>query len=278
MGFIGYAIANILSFIFNTFHLLKHANPFVNDKIKVQRYWSLAMEYKRFPLFQMPANLISNIGVQMPVWSIKAIYGAKALGMYSMTMRILAIPSTLLATPINRVYFQEASRRYNEGEDIGEFSFKIIESNIKIAIIPILTIVVFGQQIFAIFLGKQWEEAGAYASILGIYQLLLFCQSCLSGDFVIIKKNSWNLISSLATLFLQGLLYIAFFKFIKVSVYTFLMVFSVVMIIKTVIAQTFFFRYLNFSLKRYYSFIFKYIGVPMLVTYIAFNVIIKGVI
>ena len=276
VGFIGYAAANILSFIFNIIHLIRHANPFVFEKNTISDYNKLLIKYKRFPIFQMPANLIANIGVQMPVWTIKAVYGAGALGMYSMTMRILALPSTLLATPINRVYFQEASKRYNNGEDIGEFSFKIIETNIKIAIIPIMIIVVFGQQIFSVFLGKKWETAGVYASILGIYQLLLFCQSCLSGDFVIIKKNSWNLISSIATLVLQGILYILFLKFIEASVYTFLMVFSITMILKNVVAQTFFFRHLQFPLKRYYFFILKYIGIPMLITYVAFSIITNG--
>lgn len=274
IGFIGYAIANILSFALNVVHLIKHANPFIKEEVSLNDYKDLTVKYKRFPLFQMPANLIANVGVQMPVWSIKAIYGAGALGMYSMTMRILALPSTLLATPINRVYFQEASRKYNEGEDIGEFSFKILETNIKIAIIPIMIIIIFGQQIFSIFLGKEWAEAGTYASILGIYQLILFCNSCLSGDFVIINKNSWNLISAIATLVLQAILYVVFLKVIDATIYTFLMTFSIVMILKNVIAQTFFFKYLNFSLKKYYLFILKYIGIPMLVTYGIFQLLV----
>lgn len=274
IGFIGYAVANILSFIFNVIHLVRHANPFVREQISANSYKQLTLKYRRFPLFQMPANLIANVGVQMPVWTIKAIYGAGALGMYSMTMRILALPSTLLATPINRVYFQEASQKYNKGEDIGEFSFKILEANIKIAIIPIMIIVIFGQQLFSLFLGAEWAEAGAYASILGIYQLILFCNSCLSGDFVIINKNSWNLISAIATLIIQAILYIVFLKFIDVSVYTFLMTFSIVMILKNVIAQTFFFKYLNFSLKKYYLFILKFIGIPMIATYGVFQILV----
>lgn len=274
VGFIGYAVANILSFVINIIILIKNGNPFIREHISSMEYFKLINEYKRFPLFQMPANLIANIGAQMPIWTIKGIYGAGSLGMYSMTMRILALPSTLLATPINRVYFQEASRKYNNGEDIGEFSFKILEANIKIAIVPIMIIVVFGQQIFATFLGTEWREAGAYASVLGIYQLVLFCNSCLSGDFVIINKNLWNLISAIATLIIQAILYIVFSKYINVSVYTFLMIFSTVMVIKNVIAQTFFFKYLSFSLGRYYCFILKYIGAPMIATYLIFQFIL----
>ena len=269
-GFAGYVIANIASLVLNIIHLLIHANPYISDNMKVKDYMELTNLYRRFPLFQMPANLIANIGVQMPIWTIKAAYGASSLGMYSMTMRILGLPSTLLATPINRVYFQEASQRYNKGEDIGEFSFRILETNIKIAIIPIIILIVLGQQVFSIFLGKQWAEAGLYASILGIYQLVLFCSSCLSGYFVIIKKNSWNLIYSVGTLAIQGILYYVFVEVISADIYTFFMVFSIIMISIHVAAHTFFFKYVGFNIKKYYIFVLKYIGLPLVITYFVF--------
>ena len=82
-------------------------------------------------------------------------YSSAALGMYSMALKVLSLPTSLLATPVNRVYFQEASQRYNRGEDIGEFSFKILKANIKIAIIPISILIIFGEWIFALFLVEQ---------------------------------------------------------------------------------------------------------------------------
>lgn len=275
MGFVGYTSANILSLILNIVHLIRHANPYFNENVGLSEYKELVKKYKRFPIFQMPSNLLDNIGAQMPIWTIKAIYGASPVGMYSMTMRILGLPSTLLATPINRIYFQEASQRYSRGENIGEFSFKILETNIKIAIIPIMIIVIFGQQIFALFLGANWKTAGLYASILGIYQLILFCGNCLSGYFVIIRKNSWNLIVALSTLVIQGILYVVFTYLIKAEIYSFLMAFSFVMIAKHVIAHSLFFKHVGFDLRKYYWFVFKYIGIPMIITYTVFALAIN---
>ena len=84
---------------------------------------------------------------------MERFYSSTALGVYSMALKVLSLPTTLLATPVNRVYFQEASQRYNRGEDIGEFSFNILKANIKIAMIPIAVLIVFGEWIFALFLG-----------------------------------------------------------------------------------------------------------------------------
>lgn len=276
-GFLGYVIAYILSFIINIVHLIIHANPYQREKSKNSLSIAfLIKKYKQFPIYQMPANLIANIGVQMPVWMISNMYTSAALGMYSMALRILALPSTLLATPINRVYFQEATQRYNRGEDIGEFSFKILETNIRIAIIPILILIVFGKVIFALFLGKQWAEAGQYASLLGVYQLMLFCNSCLSGDFVIIKKNSWNLISSIITLVVQCIVFILCKFVFSVSIYGFLMIFSTLMILKIIAVEAWFFKYLKFNLKRYMLFLLKYIIAPLVITDCVFAILLNG--
>lgn len=265
-GFIGYTLAHILSYIVNLLHLMVHANPYQREKESRYHFFILLRNYKRFPLYQMPANLIANMGTQIPVLLLESVYGANVLGMYSMALRVLSLPSSLLATPINRVYFQEASRRYNQGENIGEFSFKILETNIKTAIVPILILVIFGKQIFSVFLGEQWRTAGAYAAVLGIYQLMLFCINCLSGDFVIIKKNSWNLLSSIITLVINVSLLILCKSILNLTAFGFLIVLSGVMTMKMIGAQAIFFYFLKFSLKRYFIFILKFIILPFIIS------------
>lgn len=261
-GFVGYTTAHILSFVVNILHLTRHANPYAPLDTSDFRCIPLLKRYKHFPLHQMPANLISSLSTQLPVQMIERLYSASALGMYSMALKILSLPVSLLATPINRVYFQEASQRYNRGEDIGEFSFKILETNIKIALLPISLLMIFGEWIFAIFLGEQWREAGTYAAIIGMHQLMLFCSSCLSGDFIIIKKNSWNLISAAISLALNVLTLVLARAF-KVAVFGFLIILSLLQTLRIIGAQIVFFRYTGLDIKRYLLFTVKYVIFPV---------------
>ncbi len=261
-GFVGYTAAHILSFVVNIIHLVWHANPYERVREPEFRCIPLLKSYKRFPIYQMPANLVTNLGNQIPVQTMEALYSSTALGMYSMALKILSLPITLLATPINRVYFQEASQRYNKGEDIGEFSFKLLETNIKIAIIPIMLLMIFGEWIFAIFLGEQWREAGTYAAFLGIYELMLFCANCLSGYFVIIKKSSWNLVYSLATLLLNILLLVACKWFFTISALGFLALLSIIMTVSIMASQMVFFRHVGFPIRKYVLFVLKFIVIP----------------
>ena len=261
-GFLGYTAAHILSYLVNILHLAIHANPFAKVTNPEYRGIALLKSYRRFPLYQMPANLIANMSSQLPVNMSEALYSATELGLYSMAMRILALPSTLLATPINRVFFQEASERYNRGENIGDFCYKILSTNIKIAVIPISILILFGEPIFAIFLGEQWKEAGFYAAIMGVYQMMLFCASCLSGHFVIIKKSHWNLISAIAGLVLCVSLFF-FCKFVAtISIVEYLALLSLLMTVKLIAEQSALFVHLKFSLVKYLLLILKWVVLP----------------
>lgn len=265
-GFIGYTAAHILSFAINIVHLLCHANAFGKIKSPEYRCLPLLKSYKHFPMHQMPANLISSLSAQLPVQMIEWFFSAAALGMYSMALKILSLPTSLLANPVNRVYFQEASQRYNRGEDIGEFSFKILEANIKLAIIPISILMIFGEWIFSIFLGSQWWEAGTFAAVMGIYQLVLFCSNCLSGYFIIIKKNLWNLFLSFASLGLNLLAMLVAWYF-KLPVLSVLAILSVLQTLCILLSQLAFFRYTGFPVKRYLVFCVKYIVIPVILSF-----------
>lgn len=267
-GFIGYTMAHVISTIVNIFHLIFHANPYSKiPESERQGYLNLLKSYQRFPKYQMPANLISNIAIQIPLEIMSTVFSSTVLGFYSMTNRIMSMPISLLATPINRVYFQEASRRYQKGEDIAEFGFKIMESNIKIAIIPIAFLMIFGRWVFSLFLGNQWAEAGSYAAMLGIYFLVTFCVSCLAGSFVIIGKSSWNLICSVVNVGIGILLYIIVRVFPEITTMAFLFIMALLFTAERVIEEGVFFVHMGLELRRYLLFVLKYIFIPFIAAF-----------
>lgn len=261
-GFLGYTAAHILSFVVNIVHLARHANPYERISDPAFRCLPLLKSYRRFPLYQMPANLISSLGQQIPIQMIEALYSSTALGMYSMAQKILSLPASLLAAPINRVYFREASQRYSEGEDIGEFSFKILETNVKTAILPLVLLILLGEGIFSVFLGKQWEDAGTFAALLSLYYLFSFCSSCISGGFVIIRRNYLSLAFSVFALFLNLLLLLIVSTF-QVGIYMCLILVSVFDILRNLWVNGLFFKLIGIPFRRYFLFNLKYIVLPI---------------
>lgn len=267
-GFLGYTLAHIVSFVINIIHLTVHANPYSRQVQEVYKWKILFKRYDRFIKYQMPSNLINNISNQVPITMINTLFGSSILGAYSMALKILSLPTLLLATPINRVYFQEASERYNNGNDIGEFTFNIIKTNIKLAIIPISALIVFGESIFGMFLGAEWRLAGTYAAVLGLYELIKFISACTAGGFVILKYNSINLASSIISLSLNLTILLITKIYLAEDFIICLILISAVGIIYDLCIHGLFFKLANFSVNKYLNFIAIYILIPVAVSFL----------
>lgn len=264
-----YALGTIISTFLVIVHMLRYANPLKGLLLSEYSSKVVLKKYVDFPKYQLPANLLSIVSQQLPVQLIKVFFGSIVLGSYSMCMTILGIPSNFLATPVNRVYYQEATARYNAGLDIGEFSYKILEKNIKIAIIPIMLLTIFGEWIFVFVLGSKWELAGSFASILGVYQLVLFCSMCLSGNYVIIGKQHLNLIFAIIFIILNVLAFVLGY-YVFGNIYSVLIFFAIAGTVYSLFDIGLFLYYTGVRMPRFIKFILYYIISPT-----AFSVLVR---
>ena len=261
-GFLGYTAAHILALAATSLHLFHHANPYKKISDPSLHCLPLLKSYRRFLIYQMPSNLIANVGQQLPVQMMETLYSSSDLGLYSMARKILSLPSLLLSTPINRVYYQEASQRYNRGENIGAFSFGILQTNIKLALGPILLLILFGESLFSVFLGEQWRQAGTFAAVLGLYQLMLFCRDCLSGAPTIIRQNRINLYDAVVSLILNAVFFWAAWRYIGRPL-TILALLSAADTVRILVFQGIFLKLSGFKVSVYLSFVLRCVFLPV---------------
>lgn len=264
-GTSGYLLGTILSYVICILHMRIRVNPF-RGKHSVKELWTTLKNYRVYPLVQLPTNTISTVSTQIPTQFLGRMFSTAALGGYTMACKLLSVPVSLLATPVNRVYYREAAEKKNRGENIGELCFNIIEKNVKLAILPIGILVVFGRQITTIFLGQSWEASGTYISILGILYLLKYCSSCVSGTFVVIGKQKVSLVCSICGLLLYlGCFIVAYF--LNMSVIHTILFYAVTDGLYNFINLLLCMIYTKFSIKRYLIFVLKYIFGSAIVIY-----------
>lgn len=260
-GLWGYTLGNISASIVAMIYLLRHGNPFILNKAKRKSTIGLLKMYKDYTKYLLTSNVISTIGEQIPVQMISRFWGSVVTGSYTMCMSVLNIPSKLLSQPINHVFYKEATERYNTGKDIGVFSLKILVANVKVAIIPVVILIIFGPTIFSVVLGTKWEEAGVMASVLGIYQLINFSNSCLNGKYVIIKKQKIILVFNLIYMVITTTLF-ATCHMLQITFYTTLLVYSVIGSAFSIIDNYIFLKKVNVRTKVYVRFVIVYLFLP----------------
>ncbi len=154
MGAQGYLAGTLISYIVAIIHMSRFVHPF-KEHITFICIKKTFKEFKMYPLMQMPANLIETLGLQLPAQFLGRMYDVSTLGGYTMACKILSVPVTLLAAPVNRVYYRTLIEKINAGENAGEFAFILFRNNIKIAIIPICVLMLFGEWIMGFFLGGE---------------------------------------------------------------------------------------------------------------------------
>lgn len=270
MKTLGYMLGTVSGTFFTILFLCSHANPFTGEySIKMIR--DILKKYKSFPLIQMPSNFISILSSQFPIQFFGRMFGSTMLGGYTMACKVLSMPVSLLATPINNVYYRTAAEKIRRNEEAGVFAFKLIKVSINVAIIPIFILMVWGEPICAYFLGEKWRIAGSYMGILGIYYLVFFCSSSLSGTLILVDRKKINLLSVIAKVLLNMLVF-ALSAALNWDLMVTIVVYTVEETIFQIVMMGLSLHYMKYPIKKYIRFIFVYVF-TLVGSYILFQLI-----
>jgi len=164
-------------------------NKILISKISKVKIVALAKKYKDFPKFTMWAGLLNTSSTHFTNILISSMFNIKTLGFYSLSQRMLGIPSSLIGSSIGQVFFQEAMK---EKHTIGT-SLKVFKTTLKkllIISIPFFVIMfIFVEDIFAFIFGEEWRMAGIYTKSLVPFFMIQFIVSPLTAINQIYLKN-----------------------------------------------------------------------------------------
>jgi lipopolysaccharide exporter len=133
-----------------------------------------AKQYRDFPLFSAPQNLLNAISQNIPLLLLAKFFGPASAGFYVLAVRVIQLPMNLLLTSLRQVLFQKASELYNQGGDTYALFKKTTFSLLALVAIPALIVILFGPAIFTFALGGKWAIAGVYARWLVLWLMIGF--------------------------------------------------------------------------------------------------------
>lgn len=190
----GYYIGLILGQVITLLHM-KRFLPKGIICLDYNEYVKILKKHKSFIFFQMPSNIVLQIKSQLPTLLIKAFFGSTMLGYYSVSVRLMNMPITLLASALGKVFFQRASEINRNGGNVGEFTLKSLQKAMKIAIIPIVLMLVVGDLVITLFFGRDYIVAANILRIMIFYGLFLFLSMSVNGVAIVINKQKYMMYS-----------------------------------------------------------------------------------
>ncbi len=251
-GFItyGYYVGIIMGQIATLIHM-KRKLPRLILKVNISDYREIFFKYKEFIIYQMPTNIVTQLKNQAPVFLIKLFFGSEILGYYSVSMRVLKIPVTLLANAIGKVYYQTIAEMKRKGENIGNFTYRNVKRALSLAIFPMIILLSCSDMVCQIFMGKEFIMAGNITRIVCFNSLFTFLMMATQGIAVVLHKQKISLISSVIQVigYFIGL-YIGRYLFNNIYIGCFLM--TIVFCLAQIVYFAYMFKILNISLKKYF--------------------------
>jgi len=265
---LGVIISQIVIFfhLYLRFRPLKYENSYSELK-------SILKKYSDFPKYQMTSNLVKGLSVNIPILIMSAFFGTSFIGQYNMGQRLLYMPITLIASALGQVHFKEATDIVNTGGDAGEITYRIIRIILLVCFLPLLVLGVFGDKIFEIFLGAEWNLSGQIVKIRSLEFMFTTFFFSTSYILVVIKKQKASLIYTISTLILNALALFVGGYLLNNQIITVILI-SIINILSFIVLYTYTFSKTLFGAKPFLKLVFG-IGTLFIIVQVFANILIR---
>jgi O-antigen/teichoic acid export membrane protein len=196
--FIGAAFAQLVTYIWYSRKLYETrwvgTLKFTGDEL------TQGKRYIDFLKFSVASEVFNFLSSQLPVFMIKPFFGTTMLGLYSFPNRYLSIPVQLVSTSISRVYVQKAQSLKNNIGELSELTLSLFKKQFLSGIIPFTILALWGQPLFRIIFGTEWEYSGFLAQLISPWLFLVMLGSPLSSIMIVMEKQKISMLFNVVLL------------------------------------------------------------------------------
>lgn len=183
------------------------------------------IHYKQ-PLFSAPALFVNSFSYSSITFFIEALFGMSFVGLYSISVRVLGLPLSVISGNVSRVFFEDASREYNK---TGQFycSFKKTTLFLCALAVPMTLVMIFiVPRLTVLMFGEGWKEAGTYIKVLSTMFGIRFIVSSLSPGILVAKKQNYELLTQILFIISSIVCYLVT-KIISLNIVEFLFIINI---------------------------------------------------
>lgn len=150
----------------------------------------LANEHKDFPTINSIHAFTDILATQFLIyWLITRNYGAAALGLFALMSRYVRAPLTLVGSAIGQLFFRDFGIASGEQQrEIAIFN-RSLKWMAAFSIPAMAIVVVWGPEIFGLYLGTQWIQAGEMARIMAPAMLFNILSGVVSSTAILKQKQ-----------------------------------------------------------------------------------------
>lgn len=156
-----------------------------------QRVRAMSRKYREFPAVNLPHTLIDTARELLIAFFLTYYLSTSLFGSFDLSFKMLKIPLLLIGTSIGQVMFQRASEQFANKESIYPLVQRTVIMVLAIGILPFSVIFIWGEEIFTLVFGEEWNMAGQISSVIAPWLLLNLVASTISMIPSVIGALRW---------------------------------------------------------------------------------------
>ena len=179
-------------------------------------------KYAEFPKYNLVPAFMSSCSYLLPPIFINKFYSPETAGFFDLSKLLLSIPLAFIASSFSNVLLQRIAEKFNRKESFLSDLKPVFYIVGLISIVEVITIILFGEDLFKIVFGSQWITSGRISRIMVWSFTLNFIASSFTSIFVSMRRikiySMWQFIYFMAILSLLFFKHLPFTEFLKVYV------------------------------------------------------------
>ena len=160
----------------------------LTKEISLKRMLFLAKRYKDIPVFNTIINLTNNLSNELPVLLITKYFGLASSGIYGLAIKFTRAPVGIFQQSINQVFFNKASKIYNDEGNLHELVIKTAKHLLFISSFLFIPLFIVSFYLDIIF-GENWTDVGLYSRILIPWLFFGFLSNPITPLILILNKQ-----------------------------------------------------------------------------------------
>lgn len=155
--------------------------------------WGLARRYVNFPKLSLPADMLSQVAADLPIYMLIALYGDASAGLYALSLRVVGVPLTIIGSAVQNVFRQEAAAYYSQHGECQRIYIRTFKVLAGLSLFPFLALGLLAVPLFGFIFGEQWVAAGEMTQIMIIMYYFKFIAGPLSYMYFIAEQQKEDL-------------------------------------------------------------------------------------
>jgi O-antigen/teichoic acid export membrane protein len=130
--------------------------------------------YRKFPFVDSWNAILNAASWNLVPVLIFTLFSSSQAGYYSMAYRLIQVPVALISVAVGQVFYQHSSRVKENENELVRIASSVLRRLTALGLFPALLLTIIGKDLFTVFLGATWAEAGIYVQIMGIWLFFWF--------------------------------------------------------------------------------------------------------